>query len=51
MRRPIALKARGWAAPVSAALVAFILSLLFIQAGAWSVFDEYTHFDYVVKVA
>jgi hypothetical protein len=51
MHRPTELTTRSWIAPASAALVAFILSLLFIQTGAWSVFDEYTHFDYVVKVA
>ena len=42
---------RRLVAPLAAGLVAFVLSLLFISTGAWSVFDEYTHFDYVVKVA
>ena len=51
MQRPTVLTSGSWIAPASAALVGFILSLLFIQTGAWSVFDEYTHFDYVVKVA
>lgn len=37
-------------APLVAGAVALILSLLFIQTGTWSVYDEYTHFDYVVKV-
>lgn len=45
--------ARGvaaWAGPVAAGLVALALSLAFIRTGTWSEFDEYTHFDYVVKV-
>jgi hypothetical protein len=33
-----------------AATIAFVLSCLFISTGAWSTFDEYTHFDYVVTV-
>lgn len=44
------LKPRTWLAPGAAALVALILSLLVVSTGTWSVFDEYTHFDYVVKV-
>ena len=41
---------RGWIAPAATGLAAFLLSLFFVQTGTWSVFDEYTHFDYVVKV-
>ncbi len=37
--------------PLVAALLAMLASLLFVRTGQWSVFDEYTHFDYVVKVA
>ncbi len=37
-------------APLAAGIVALLLSVLFIQTGTWSEFDEYTHFDYVVKV-
>ena len=33
-----------------AGVVAFLLSAAFVSTGAWSVFDEYTHFDYVAKV-
>ncbi|MBI1352144.1 MAG: DUF2142 domain-containing protein [Actinomycetales bacterium] len=44
-------RARAVVAPLTAALVALVVSLLFIRTGAWSVYDEYTHFDYVVKVA
>lgn len=33
-----------------AGVVAFLLSAAFVSTGAWSVFDEYTHFDYVTKV-
>ena len=45
--------ARGiaaWAGPAAAGLVALAMSLAFIRTGTWSEFDEYTHFDYVVKV-
>ena len=45
--------ARGlasWAGPAAAGLIAIALSLAFIRTGTWSEFDEYTHFDYVVKV-
>ncbi len=41
---------RRWLAPLGAGLVAAVLSLLFVGTGAWSLFDEYTHFDYVAKV-
>lgn len=41
---------RAWVAPVAAGIVAFLLSGLFTTTGIWSIFDEYTHFDYVVKV-
>ena len=41
---------RRWVAPLGAGLVAFVLSLLFVATGTWSLFDEYTHFDYVAKV-
>lgn len=34
-----------------AGLIALLLSLGFVRTGAWSIFDEYTHFDYVVKIA
>lgn len=44
------LKPRTWVAPGIAGLVALVLSLLVVSTGTWSVFDEYTHFDYVVKV-
>ena len=45
--------ARGvaaWAGPAAAGAIAAALSLAFIRTGTWSEFDEYTHFDYVVKV-
>lgn len=42
---------RQWIAPALAGLIALVLSLSFVRTGAWSVFDEYTHFDYVVKIA
>ena len=35
---------------MAASAVAFVLSLLFISTGALSIYDEYTHFDYVVRV-
>lgn len=41
---------RSWRAPAATGLVAFLLSFLFVQTNTWSVFDEYTHFDYVAKV-
>lgn len=41
---------RRWIAPLGAGLVAVLLSLLFVSTGTWSLFDEYTHFDYVAKV-
>ena len=44
------MKPRTWIAPGIAGVVAFVLSLLVVSTGTWSVFDEYTHFDYVVKV-
>ncbi len=44
-------RASGLVAPLAAGLVAFVLSILFIATGTWSVYDEYTHFDYVVRVA
>lgn len=40
-----------WIAPTVVAVIAFLLSLSFVRTGTWSVFDEYTHFDYVVKIA
>lgn len=36
---------------MAAGTIAFLLSLVFISTGAWSVFDEYTRFDYVVRIA
>ena len=42
---------RRWAAPAAAGLVGFTLSVVFIRTGTWSVFDEYTHFDYVARIA
>lgn len=44
-------RTRGWAAPALAGLIALLLSLAFVRTGAWSVFDEVTHFDYVVTIA
>ena len=41
---------RTWIAPLVAGFVALVLSLLVVSTGTWSVFDEYTHFDYVVKL-
>ena len=41
----------AWIAPVLAAGLATLASLMLIRTGQWSVFDEYTHFDYVVRVA
>ena len=42
---------RRWLAPGLAGLIALLLSLAFVRTGAWSVFDEVTHFDYVVTIA
>ena len=44
-------RTRGWAAPALAGLIALLLSLAFVRTGAWSVFDEVPHFDYVVTIA
>ena len=45
------MRARTWWAPAAAGLIALLLSLAFIRTGSWSIFDEVTHFDYVVKIA
>lgn len=42
---------RRWLAPGLAGLIALLLSLAFVRTGTWSVFDEVTHFDYVVTIA
>lgn len=38
-------------APLAAGAIALLMSLLFVATGAWSIYDEYTHFDYVVRIA
>ena len=41
---------RLWA-PALGGLLALSLGLLLVRTRQWSMFDEYTHFDYVVKIA
>ena len=49
--KPSKMPRLAWIAPVLAAGLATLASLMLIRTGQWSVFDEYTHFDYVVRVA
>lgn len=45
------MRARPWIAPLSVAAITLLLGLTFVRTGTWSVFDEYTHFDYVSRVS